>query len=297
MTYRLPPLSALRLFEAAGRHLSFKLAAEELNVTPSAVSHGIQSLEDWLGATLFTRGNRNLALTEAGITYLPQVRSALELLAKATESIPGRRPSGRLAVSVAPSFCLRWLVPNLPKFSEKHPHIDVSLDTAHRQVEFPRDGLDVAIRMGRGDWPDLYAVCLVNEELVPVCAPALATTIQTSEDLKGTTLLHVVNVADDWNSWCALANVRLENLGPGLRFDNIHMALEAAAQGMGVAIGRLPLIAGDIRAGRLVSVLGVPQRCQTGYWLVAGRESLARPEVVAFRDWIRAELAATARAA
>jgi len=289
MAYRLPPLNALRMFEAAGRHLSFKLAAEELNVTPSAVSHGIRSLEDWLGVSLFARARRGLVLTGAGAAYLPSVRHVLELLAKATEAVPGRRPSGRLAVSVAPSFGLRWLVPNLPRFSEKYPDIEVSLDTAHRHVEFPRDGIDLAIRMGRGNWPDLYAVCLAKEELVPVCAPALAATIRTPQDLGAATLLHVANVTEDWDSWCALADVHLENPRRGLRFDTIHMALEAAAQGLGVAIGRLPLIAADVAAGRLVPVLAPPRRCATAYWLVAGRESLARPEVVAFRNWIRDE--------
>jgi len=294
MPYRLPPLNALRLFEAAGRLLSFKAAAVELNVTASAVSHGILSLENWLGVPLFHREHRGLVLTEAGAAYLPQVRDALEHIARCTEAVPGRRPSGRLAVSVAPTFGMRWLIPNLPRFSDKHPDIAVSIDTSHRQVEFPRDGVDLAIRMGRGDWPDLYATCLVMEELVPVCAPSLAAAIHNPQDLLAANLLHVVNVADDWESWCALAGVRLENTDRGLRFDNVHMALEAAVQGLGVAIGRLPLIDADIEAGRLVPVLGSPKRCTTGYWLVAGRESLARPEVAAFRDWIRSELKANA---
>lgn len=290
MPYRLPPLNSLRLFEAAGRHLSFKLAAEELNVTPSAVSHGIRSLEAWLGAALFARDHRGLALTEAGGAYLPRVREALERLATATEAVPGRRPTGRLSVSVAPSFGVRWLIPNLPRFSERHPDIEVSLDTTRRRIDFPRDGVDLAIRMGRGDWPDLYAHCLVVEELVPVCAPVLAETIGTAADLAGRTLLHVTSVTEDWAAWARLGGVDGLDLDRGQRFDTIDMALEAAAEGLGVAIGRLPLIAMDLAAGRLVSVLGPPRRAETAYWLVAGRESLARPEVVSFRDWICAEL-------
>lgn len=205
MAYRLPPLNTLRLFEAAGRHASFKLAAEELNITPSAVSHGIQTLEDWLGVQLFTRGHRSLDLTAAGLAYLPRVRDALARLASATEAVPGRRPSGKLAVSVAPSFGLRWLIPNLPRFNHHHPEIEVTLDTAHRQVEFPRDGIDVAIRMGQGDWQDLYALHLVTEELVPVCTPALAATIVSVGDLRSKTLLHISNISEDWAAWAALA--------------------------------------------------------------------------------------------
>ncbi|MGD1878785.1 MAG: transcriptional regulator GcvA [Kiloniellaceae bacterium] len=292
MSYRLPPLNSLRLFEAAGRHLSFKLAAEELNVTPSAVSHGIKTLEEWLGTALFARGHRNLVLTEAGDAYLPRVQEALAQLARATEAVPGRRPSGRLSISVAPSFGGRWLVPNLPRFNTAHPGIEVSLDSAQRQIEFPRDGVDLAIRMGRGDWPGLYAACLVTEELVPVCAPALAATIATTADLAGQTLLQVVNVSEDWAGWASLAGVPQSGIDfeKGPRFDNIAMALDAAAEGMGIAIGRRPLIDTDVAAGRLVPVLGPPRRGRTGYWLLASPESLVRPEVLAFRDWICAEL-------
>ncbi|HET8729090.1 MAG TPA: transcriptional regulator GcvA [Alphaproteobacteria bacterium] len=291
MPYRLPPLNALRLFEAAGRHQSFKLAAEELNLTPSAVSRGIQALETWLGVSLFARSRRGLVLTGAGSAYLPRVREALALIATATEAVPGRRPTGRLSVSVAPSFGVRWLVPRLPRFSAAHPGIEVSLDTTHRRIEFPRDGVDVAIRMGRGDWPDLHATCLVMEDLVPVSAPALAGTVATAADLAGRTLLHVTDVSEDWAAWARLAGLpEVPDLGRGPRFDTIHMALEAASRGLGIAIGRLPLIAADLAAGRLVPVLGPPRRSRTGYWLTAGRDSLSHPEVNAFRNWLRDEL-------
>ncbi len=296
MAYRLPPLNSMRLFEAAGRRLSFKLAAEDLNLTPSAISHGIQSLEDWLGVELFVRGNRNLTLTGAGATYLPQVRAALEIIVRASESMPGRRSNGRLAVSVSPTFAIRWLLPRLQRFNKRHPDIEVSVDTTHRLVEFPRDGIDLAIRLGNGNWPELYATCLVRQTLVPVCAPSLAGSVQSPSDLARATLLHVVDVSEDWDAWCQLADVSTPAPSRGLRFDTIHMAFEAAAEGLGVAIGRLPLIDADIAAGRVVPVLGPPRRCSTGYWLVTGRESLRRPEVMAFRDWIRQELGGAPRA-
>ncbi|MCW2241392.1 transcriptional regulator GcvA [Azospirillum canadense] len=297
MAYRLPPLNSLRLFEAAGRHLSFKLAAKELHLTPSAVSHGIQSLECWLGIPLFVRAARGLALTEAGVIYLRHVHDAIEQLAVVTDSLPGRRPSGRLSVSVPPTFGLRWLIPNLPAFNARHPDIEVSVHTGHHHVRFPRDGFDLAIRMGRGDWPDLHAECLVMEDLVPVCAPALAGSLRAPEDLADATLLHVVEVSEDWAAWARLAGVETPPSDRGMRFDTVHMALESAALGLGVAIGRLPVVAQDIAAGRLVPVLGPPVRCSTGYWLVTSADLLVRREVVEFRKWIHGLMRASAPSA
>lgn len=297
MAYRLPPLNTMRLFEAAGRLLSFKMAAAELHVTPSAVSHGVQSLEDWLGITLFIRGNRSLALSEAGIAYLPQVKKALDLLAKASASLPGRLATRRLSVSVAPSFGLLWLVPHLPRLQARHSAIEIAIDTSHQQVAFPRDGVDLAIRMGRGDWAGLDAVHLVTEQLVPVCAPYLAATLRHPADLARATLLRVADVSEDWQSWFDLANVAPIAGAGSLSFDTIHMALEAAVQGLGVVIGRLPLMAGDLAAGRLVPVFGPPRSCATGYWLVAPSETLQRPDVKAFRQWIEQDLAVDLAAA
>ncbi len=280
----------MRLFEAAGRHLSFKAAAEDLNITPSAISHGVQTLEDWLGVELFVRGNRSLVLTEAGAAYLPQVQAALEMLARASETVPGRKPTGRLAVSVPPTFGMRWLLPRLLRFNERHPGIEVTVDTSHRRVDFSRDGIDVAIRMGKGDWPGLHSTCLVREKLIPVCAPHLAPSIRSAADLSRNTLLHVTKAGEDWAEWGALAGVDLADAAGGLRFDTIQMALEAAVGGFGVALGRLPLIEQDLTAKRLVQVLGPPQFCSTGYWLVMQRETVLRPEVNTFRNWINAEL-------
>ena len=218
MAYRLPPLNSLRLFEAAGRHLSFKAAAEELNLTPSAISHGVLTLEAWLGVDLFLRGNRTLTLTAAGAAYLPQVRAALEMIVGASNAVPGRKPTGRLAVSVSPTFGVRWLLPRLVRFSDRHPDIEVSVDTNHRLVEFPRDGIDVAIRMGRGDWPGLDATCLVRKSLVPVCAPRLAAKIRSADDLASKVLLHVVDAREDWGAWSKLAGVDASAADPRAAF-------------------------------------------------------------------------------
>ncbi|RAU22127.1 LysR family transcriptional regulator [Paramagnetospirillum kuznetsovii] len=290
MSYRLPPLTTLRLFEAAARLMSFKLAADELAVTPSAVSHGIQTLEDWLGVKLFIRYNRSLGLTDAGAAYLPQVQQALDLLAKATENIPGRRPSGKLSVSSAPTFASRWLLPSLPRFQVLHPQIQVSIDTQARQVEFPRDGIDAAIRLAKGPWEGLYALKLSDEFLVPVCAPAIAAGISTAEDLARVTLLYNIAVSTDWPFWFEAKGVPAVTPQGSSNFDTIHMTTKAAIRGLGVAIGRLPMIQGEIDAGNLVAVLGPPVASPTAYWFVTGPDSLARPEVKAFRDWLRDEL-------
>lgn len=286
MSYRLPPLTTLRLFEAAARRLSFKLAAEELNITASAVSHGIQTLEAWLGVRLFLRRNRGLSLTGAGASFLPQVQQALSLLAKAAANVPGRAPSGKLAVSCAPTFMSRWLLPNLPAFRDRHPAIDVTIDTRHALVDFPRDGVDLGIRMGRGPWQELYALKLVGERLVPVCAPALAARIRTPADLAGATLLQVTSVSNEWPAWFEAKGIEPVTPARTMTFDTVHMALDAAASGLGIALGRTPLIDRDLASGALVSVLGPAEPCATGYWLVAAPESLAKPEVAAFRDWI-----------
>ncbi|OAN51401.1 LysR family transcriptional regulator [Paramagnetospirillum marisnigri] len=290
MTYRLPPLTTLRLFEAAARLMSFKQAAEELGLTPSAVSHGIQTLEDWLGVRLFIRYNRGLDLTEAGQAYLPQVSEALASLARATDAVPGRRPSGKLSVSCASTFAARWLLPSLPRFQARHPEIQVSMDTRFRQVEFPRDGIDVAIRLAAGPWDGLHALKLEEEWLVPVCTPAMAETISSCADLARATLLHNVSVSTDWAYWFATKGEPEIEPARSSRFDTIQMVLDAAISGLGVGIGRLPLVQRDLDSGRLAMVLGPPIPSRTAYWMVCARESLARPEVRAFRDWLRSEL-------
>lgn len=290
MAYRLPPLNALRLFEAAGRHMSFKAAADELSVTPSAVSHGVQGLEDWLGVPLFVRGHRSLSLTPAGAAYLPEVRAALVQLARATRELPGRRPSGRLVVSAAPTFALCWLLPALERFRDRRADVEVTLDTSRQMLDLSREGIDAAIRMGTGQWPDLTADVLVRERLVPVCAPALVPSLQRPEDLFHVPLLHVATVAEDWAAWARVRQVEGLDVSRGPRFDTLQMAWEAAARGQGVALGRLPLVARDLEAGRLSAVLGPPVEAETAYWLVMDPNS-QRPETVAFRDWLRAELA------
>lgn len=291
MKFRLPPLNTLRLFESAGRNLSFKKAAKDLNVTPSAVSHGIQTLEDWLGLQLFFRTSRGLALTEAGEAYLPCVREALAALSAGSARLPGKAPSGKLTISSAPTFAARWLIPNLPTFRAQCPDIDVVIDSSHRRVEFPLDGVDIAIRRGNDPSPKLDSVLLAPERLFPVCAPNLVRKVGGTVDLSTATLIHVTTTSDDWEAWGNGAGVAGLDLSRGLRFDTIQMAFDAAVHGLGVAIGRSPLVDSEIAGGRLAqchkqSVLGAH-----GHWFVCPKEAVNRAEVAAFRTWILSKMA------
>lgn len=286
MSFRLPPLNTLRLFEAAGRHLSFKKAAEELRVTPSGVSHGIQSLEEWLGVPLFFRTSRGLALTEAGAAYLPCVREALTTLALGSEKVPGRALTGTLSISSAPTFAARWLVPNLPRFRVLYPDIDVDIDTSHRRVEFPVDGIDIAIRVGAEPSPKLDSIQLIQETLFPVCSPNLFKKSGGKIDFSKATLIHVSSISEDWSAWAKGVGLPDLDISRGLRFDTIQMAFEAAVQGLGAAIGRTPLVDVDLAAGRLVKCHERSIGGSLGYWMVNAKESARRPEILAFRKWV-----------
>lgn len=291
MAFRLPPLNTLRFFEAAGRRLSFKLAAEELDVTPSAVSHGVQSLEDWLGVALFARTSRGLHLTDAGRDYLPSVREALTVLANAGDRVPGRPARTSLTISVAPTFGARMLLPRLPAFRAANPDVSVQIDTSHRQVEFPRDGVDVAIRRGRRTAGDLAAFPLFHEELVPVCSPELLQRLGPMASLCDAPLIRVTSVSEDWTEWAQAAGRGEIDCERALLVDTIQMAFDAAVQGLGVALGRLPLALPELESGRLVRFCGPTVRAENGYWLVASPDAMTRPEIVAFKDWITAETA------
>ena len=290
MAMRLPPLNMLRIFEAAARRLSFRLAAEELCVTPSAVSHGIQSLEDWLGTPLFERGRRGLSLTDAGRAYYPAVRDALHMIVVATERVPGRRSSNQIRLSVSPTFGARVLLPRLARFRELHPDVHVLIDTNHRQVEFPRDGVDVAIRLGTGDWQGLAAEHLMVEQLLPVSTHELKERYRDVTDLRELPLIHVTSVTQDWQAWSDTVGAGPVDSSRGLKVDTIQMATEAAVRGLGIALGRQPLIDQELDAKILVAFWDRPAVSQTAYWLVGLPDTMLRQEVRAFRSWLLDEL-------
>ncbi|CDY77836.1 Glycine cleavage system transcriptional activator [Caballeronia glathei] len=289
MPLRVPPLSSLRFFEAAARHRSFKRAAAELNVTPSAVSHGIVALEQALGVELFVREPRGLSLTPEGDLYLPYISEAFALIATGTQRLPDRRANRTIAVSCAPTLASRWLVPRLYEFREAWPNVSVTVDTSRRQVGFPVDGFDFAIRLSRGPVAGASWSRLFGEWLVPVCSPACRDTLLDhagNVDLRRATLIHVNTASEDWQTWLdATASEGIEPSG-GLRFDTIQLALEAAATGLGVAMGRRPLVDPDIAAHTLVEASAHGVASETAYWLVSAQGADDRPDLLGFKRWL-----------
>ncbi len=289
---RLPSLKALRAFEAAGRHMSFTRAAQELHVTQAAVSHQIKALEEELGLQLFRRGHRGLLLTDAGQAYLPELRAAFERIALATERLRAQDASGALTVSVLPSFAARWLVPRLSRFRRRHPEIDVRLSATDQLADFDRDDVDLAIRYGTGQQPGLVAVRFLTEEFFPVCSPTLLEEtpggpppLRQPSDLRWHTLLHD-DMRMDWAMWLMAAGVEGVDPRRGPAFTDSGLLLQAAVEGQGVALGRSALAADDLASGRLVKPFEISLPAEFAYYIVYPERSAHRPKIVQFRDWL-----------
>ncbi|UPT95749.1 transcriptional regulator GcvA [Bradyrhizobium barranii subsp. apii] len=291
MTARLPSLNGLRAFEAAARHLSFTLAASELNVTQTAISHQIRRLEEELGIRLFVRQNRALALTPEARDYLPGVRAAFNDLRLATDRLQRKDDDKVLTVSTLASLAAKWLLPRLTDFQEQHPGIDVRITTSTSLVDFQRDNVDAAIRYGRGQWPGLRADWLMADELFPVCSPSLLRgdkPLRQPEDLKGYPLLHTSNAnSDDWRLWLTAAGLPGDIARqPGITFDMIFMTIQAAIDGIGVAMGRTSYVQDDIAKGRLVVPFKIALPADAGFYLVAPEGRREAPKLAAFREWM-----------
>jgi LysR family glycine cleavage system transcriptional activator len=286
----LPSLNGLRAFEAAARHLSFTLAATELNVTQTAISHQIRRLEDQLGIRLFERRNRGLALTREAQGYLPSVRAAFEDLRQATARLqrPGR--DELLVVSTTASLAAKWLVSRMAAFQDAHPGIEVRITTSAHLVDFRREQVDMAVRYGRGNWPGLRAQWLMAEDIFPVCSPALLHAekpLRRPEDLAHHTLLHATVSREDWQLWLTAAGLPTSlATRRGLSFDQSFMAIQAAMDGLGVALGRTPFVETDIAAGRLVVPFDVVLPADAGFYIVAPEETADTPKIALFRDWL-----------
>ncbi len=294
MATRLPPLNTLRAFEAAARNMSFTKAAEELFVTQAAVSHQIKSLEEALGVKLFKRLNRALLLTEEGQTFLPNVRQALDLVAQGVSKLARVEATGALNVSTLPSLAAGWLVPRLSRFRQEHPEIDVRLTAGERLVDFARDDVDVAIRYGRGKYADLVSERFMEEEIFPVCSPALIESgehpLKTPDDLKYHTLLHDdMPTPAGWDEWLNAAGVTGVDAALGPYFDMSALVIQAAVQGQGVALGRSTLAQEALNAGLLVRPFDLTLPIDYAYYIVCPPDYYDRPKVRAFREWLLAE--------
>ena len=281
------------MFEAAARHNSFRKAADELNLTASAISHGIQTLENWLGVELFHRGPRGLRLTDAGKRYAPMVNEALGVLAKATEQLPGRKATGTLAISSAPTFAHKIVLPRLPRFTAQCPGLRVSIDTSQRFVDLTLDDVDVAIRFASTKKPEPNWTLLANETLMPVCSPALQEQFGGAKEasvLSRMPLIHLTAVSIDWAYWFTESGLEVPpSISDGLRVDTIQMAFDAAIRGLGAVLGRSPLVDDDIASGRLVPLPGRTVPSGNAYWLVTAQTDFQKPEVKQFRRWLLAE--------
>ena len=298
MSRRLPPLNALRAFEAAARHLSFTRAAAELHVTQTAISHQIKALEERLGVRLFRRLPRGLLLTEAAQRLLPPVRDAFDQIAAATERLAAGGASATLTVSVLPSFAAKWLVPRLGRLRAAHPDLDLRISASSELVDFARDDVDVGIRMGSGVYPGLRTQRLFGEALVPVCSPLLREgphPLLRPEDLAHHVLLHDEDYAG-WELWLRLAGVPGVLARRGPVFTDSGMVVQAAAEGQGVALARRVLAAGDLAAGRLVQPFDVSIPHDLAYYLVCPEATAEQPKIAAFRSWLLAESQREARA-
>lgn len=291
MTRRLPPLNAVRAFEAAARHLSFTKAAEELHVTQAAISHQVKSLETYLGLKLFRRLNRALVLTDEGQSYLPPVRRIFDQLYEATNRLSGHDAHGKLTISVLPSFAARWLVPRLGRFIAAHPEIDVRVAPSADLVNFAREDVDVGIRYGRGRYPGLRVDRLMTEDIFPVCSPALLrgpTPLKKPKDLKTHILLHDDDHGD-WRTWLLAANAEAVDPTRGPVFTDSSMLIQAAVAGHGVALARGALVADDLGSGHLVRPFELSLPVEFAYYLVCPESIAGRPKVVAFREWLLQE--------
>ena len=296
MPRRLPPLNALKAFEAAARSESFTRAAEELHVTQGAVSHQVKALETTLGLKLFNRERQRLVLTDAGRDYLAVVRDALDRIALGTERLVQRQTSGALTISTSPDFAAKWLVYRLGRFAESHPDIDLRVSAVAQQVDFAREDVDLAVRHGDGKWPGLEAVRLTSERLFPVCSPKLMSgrnRIRTAADLLKFPLLHL-NDWTTWTRWFEAAGVS-DPVAHGPSVNQASMLIDLAVDGQGVALARTVLAAWDLINGRLVRPIDVSLRMSNTYWIVCPKVNANLPKIATFRKWLLAEAAKDAR--
>ena len=289
MTARLPSLNGLRAFEAAARHLSFTKAAQELNVTQTAISHQIRRLEEELGLRLFVRQSRALTLTPQAADYLPNIRAAFQDLRTATDRLLRNGNDRVLTISTLTSLAVKWLLPRLSTFQEKHPEIDVRITTSTEVVDFRSSNIDAAVRYGRGQWPGVHAEWLMAEQLFPVCSPKLLTgarALKQPEDLARATLLHTSTTRDDWRVWLTAAGLPIQIAqNPSLTFDLAFMTVQAAIDGLGVAMGHTAYVADDIANGRLVVPFDISAP-SAGYYFVVPEDRPVTPAIGAFRDWL-----------
>jgi LysR family transcriptional regulator, glycine cleavage system transcriptional activator len=297
MNSHLPPLSALRAFEAAARHMSFSKAATELHVTPAAISHQIHALEEDLGVRLFHRLNRSIELTSSAKLLLPGLTEAFAGIQSSVRRLRAHNDTGTLTVTASPSFAAKWLVLRLHRFQEQRLEVDVRISATDDVIDLTKGDFDIAIRYGAGHYPGLDVELLLKNEVFPACSPQLLSAgppLRTPDDLALHNLIHDQAVERDplaptWPMWLKAAGVKNVPATTGLSFNNMHLALDAAIAGHGVVLAQSTIAAADLAAGRLVRLFTLALPDQFAYYIVTAPGALERPKVRAFRDWLRCE--------
>ncbi|MBN9516575.1 MAG: transcriptional regulator GcvA [Alphaproteobacteria bacterium] len=286
--HKLPPLGSIRAFEAAGRLLSFSKAADELSVTHGAVSHQIKALESWLGVPLFRRMGRAVALTDQGRLYLDSVSPALAAIASASRSISAHEV---LRVNALPAITMRWLFPRLAQFRALHPHIEVQISTGLEPTSRLPANIDVVIRREPQEVTGLHKVHMLSEDAFPVCSPVLLERmpLERISDLSRHTILHCAARRTAWDDWLAIAHHSRVVPAQALELEHLYFCLQAAVDGIGVAMGYSPLVASDLAAGRLTAPFGSVVLGTPGYFLITRTERQHDPVVKTFCEWLLEE--------
>lgn len=298
MSQPLPPLNALRAFEAIARHLSFAKAADELHVTPAALSHQIRALEEQLGLALFHRRTRAIELTDAGRLIYPGLRAGFESVRGAMAQLDRSRDGNVLVISATPGLVAKWLMPRLWRFLHVHPDIDARVSAAMKVADFAAEDVDVAIRLSKGDHPDLYVEKLSDDSLLPLCSPRLVEQgLHSVADLPRFPLIHYdiqmsMRAPPQWVDWFAVAGLQ-GDATRGLKVNVADHALDAAVAGAGVTLSFKLIASDDVHSGRLVCPFGPELPLASGYHFVCPKGYETRPSVRAFRDWLFAEMAET----
>ena len=288
--YKFPSLNSLRFFEAAGRHLSFTRAAEELNVTQAAVSHQIKALEQKLGAPLFRRAKRKLHLTDEGRFLLPALRDSFERIDAATDLLVRGLSSGVLSVMLRPFFASRWLSTRLYRFWQRYPDIDLRLHHTAESTELTLEHNDVNVRWGTGGWPDVEYDLLLEAHMTPVCSPKLLTdgpALNSPADVLHHVMLHDGEY-DMWAHWLEIAGVEVTSPLSGQFIDDANVRMESVIEGRGIALAPVPLVADDLATGRVIAPFDI-ELAHRAYYVVYAPGALEQPRVRAFRDWLLEE--------
>ncbi|RJG46144.1 LysR substrate-binding domain-containing protein [Mesorhizobium sp. DCY119] len=285
------PVRAIWVFHAAARAGSVSRAAEELGVTPSAVTQQIQALEVQLGVTLLTKMGRRVVLTEAGERYFATITDEIERIGEATSTIRGYRSVTTLTIRATPTLSNKWLLPRLASFLDRNPELEIRLDGTNEPTDFNRELVDLEIRHGDGRWPGLFVEGMAEETFVPACSPALAAAASLHpEDLMQFRLIHSVKSQAQWPAWFKLAGIQPVQRWRRVLFDRSHMAIDAASDGMGVALESTMMMERELRGGRLVCPVVEPPSVRIiTQWIVCPRDHLRQKKVRLFLDWLRAE--------